>query len=210
MDIAKELIQIKSNEKTFAEIIKQLETERNQIDKTKLDSNGKIINAHDAEEKQIAPYNKKIHIFKALEFKHVFDELYDKGAFKNYNINKVEVFYADLITETAFSILFWSDEQFIKRSDSNFKVVEPIYILQNLASKIRNFSIEYLHSEFLRYDTLTNQTLFLGINESTSNTIKNLLLNDELQSIINSNMSYLDLKSDLGSVTTDKLKKIKV
>ena len=210
MDIVKELIQIQSKEKTFSELIKQLETERNKIDKIKTNSLGKIINDHDAEEREMDQYNKKIHIFKILEFKELFDHFYTDGSLEKHNINKVELYYANLMTEKKFNILFWSDDQFIKKTDMNGKIIESINQLQNLASRLKDFSIDNLHENFKQYDTLTGNVLLLDLNDNTSINIQNLLLSDELQVVLNSNIDYLSLRKDFSNENINKSKKTKI
>lgn len=210
MDITTEIKQIISKERTHNEIIEQFKKELKDAQTNSLkDMLRKEISTYvmpfngDGFKNNEEYINKKIHIFKALELEDLINDIYDNGLFEKYSINKLEIYCADLVVDTQFQILFFNDEQFIKD-------VEPVIKIQELTSKLKDFDINNISAELKEADMLHNQSIFLKIDKEIGQTIRELLLSNELKVVLDTNLNYVQLNKELGSSNTDSTKKIKI
>lgn len=211
MDITLELKQVISKDRTHSEIIEQFKKELKVAQTNSLKELMKCepdvymlpYKKDDSKNNEEENINKKIHIFKALEIEDLINDIYDNGLFSIYSINKIEVYCADLISESDFQILFFNNEEFIKK-------VEPVIRIQNLTSKFKNFSINYFSNELKEADMLNHQSIFLKIDKDIGETVKELLLSNELKVILDTNLNYVQLNKELGNSNANSTQKIKI
>lgn len=215
MDITSELKQIISGERTYNEVIEQLQKElkESELQNSKvgsfiIDTSGSMCVSPFAYNSE-NPINKKIHIFKVLEFENLLNDIYNQGLFAKHSINKLELYYADLSPETQFNILFFSGDKHIKRTGSAGKIIEPVDKIQDFTTKFKNFFIPYISDKLQEAEVLINKTLFLNVNKDIATKVRNLMLSDELKMILDSNLNYVHLNSELGDSHTS-IKKPKI
>jgi hypothetical protein len=204
MDITSELKQIISGEKTYNEVIEQfkkdLEASKPQNSKVgaiMIDASGSM-SVKSFSNNSENPINKKIHIFQVLEFENLLNEIYNHGLFKKHAINKLELYYADLAPETQFNILCFSKDKHIKRTGAAGKIIDPVNKIQEFTTKFNNFLIPYISDKLQEAEVLVNKTLFLNVDESIARTVRDLMLSDELKIILDTNLNYVQLNSELG------------
>lgn len=211
MDITLELKQVISKEQTHNEIIEQFKKELKDLEcnsfknllRKEISTYIMPFSRDENKNNEEEHINKKLHIFKVLELENLIDNIYGRGLFKKYSINKLEVYCADLISETSFQILCFNDEQFIKD-------VEPIIKIQELTSKLKDFDIDNISAELKEADTLHNQSIFLNVDKEIGPNIRELLLSNELKVVLDTNLNYVQLNNELGNSSHNNTKKIKI
>lgn len=216
MDIIIELQQILTKEKTYQEIIEQFkqELENNKNKNSKygafiIDNSGSMSVSYYSGSLEDKTIHKKIHIFNALEFESALNDIYNHGLFKKHKINTFEVYCSNLMSQTDFNILSFNKEQFI-RNDNLGNLLNVVEQIEKLTSKFKNFDMENISEDLKEADMLNNKSIFVQVNNNSATIIKNLLLSDELKLILDTNMNYVQLTSELDENQSNNIKKIKI